>query len=263
MNDDVMLFYILMLIAQTVLIFPRRLRRGGLYFYIIGFAVKISIDPTAKAQRRDIGLMEKFIVFNAIFISLIATIYLALFLEDFFLLKQKIFNQELLPKIESFINQINLLTLYLFTWALAIVLGLFHEYMHMCFGRIVGIPTRNLYIATILGFPLIFLVEADDTKASHMQRAFMVSGGIIANSLALLVATVLLLLFPENTFICVVFYIVLAVTLINGTVVNIIAADGVVISMETAKYYGEKGIALLLLAWILTIILLVLRPLLF
>jgi len=255
-----MYIYMILIIVQTVLMFSRTLRRRGIYFFVFGFAVKINVGKGRGTPRR-ISTLEKMIIANVMFISATATLFLILFIEDIILFRQALFFDIIMPKFKKFIESIDIFKLYLFAWMMALIIGLPHEFLHVFFGRRVGMEMRSLYIVTLMGFPLLFLTEANEEGATNMQRAFMISGGILMDSIVLLASAILYLLYPENIWMTAIFYVVLAYILINGSMINIIKADGVQLFFEVAKEYGDRGIAILLCVWFITIFLFILRPL--
>lgn len=256
-----MLLYILMLIIQTILAIPRRLRRKGLYFYGVGFAIRISIDKKSEPKRRDLSIPEMLLITNAIIISVVSTVYFIIFVDELLSFKQTLLSREIFKIFLELVNRISLPELYVFAWTFAATFGLFHEYLHIRFGKIIGIPIRNIYIATLLGFPLLFSVETDTRGTKNIQRAFVAAGGLIANTIYLSVMFILFFLFPANIWIVVVFYVALIITIINGLMINIIDFDGLRISLEVARSYGEKGFAGLILVWFIILAMFVIRPL--
>ncbi len=250
-----------MLIIQTILAIPRRLRTRGLYFYGVGFAIRISIDRESEPRRRNLSIPEILLIVNAAIISVVSTMYFIMFVDELLSLRQILLSREMSRAFWELVEKISLPELYVFAWVFATTFGFFHEYLHIRFGRIIGIPTRNLYIATLLGFPLIFSVETDNRGTKNMQRAFVAAGGLIANTIYLSVMFMLFLLFPTNIWIEVAFYVALIITIINGLIINIIDFDGLRISLEIAKSYGEKGFAGLILVWFITLAMFVIRPL--
>ena len=243
-----------MVLVQILLAVPKRLRRRGIIFYGIGFAIRFNIKQNFETKKVKLGVLEKIIIANSICIAIGSTIYFLFFTKSFFNVYYIPFGERIQQKIEEFIENASLLDVYLVAWLTALAIGLPHEYMHIYFSKMSHIRAKNMYIIAIMGFPLMFFVTIDHKNATPLQRAFVASGGLIFNAMALFAATILYLIFPDSTMLALAFYASLAITVINGTAI-IIYLDGGRTIAETLRAINENYLLIyILILYILMIV---------
>ncbi|MEX0569241.1 MAG: hypothetical protein Q6363_008840 [Candidatus Njordarchaeota archaeon] len=166
---------------QTVLIFVKRLRRRGITFFVVGFVIKINLQPRFELKKVKLDWFSKitcFLAFSIIFVS----IFLVFFWDKvqlIYLMRDDIF---------AFLSRLNFGEFLVLLWIIALMIGPFHEFMHYLTAKRAHVPINAFYIVAIFGIPIAFAVKPEfeeKDKAEYVSPAQVLAtldGGILGNA---------------------------------------------------------------------------------